>query len=606
MMRNSVTICFIIAFLLCLGAQTIAQDSLSRTHKKTSSSKVKKAAEDVSKSLRTNDDEKTAVQYEILANELTDKGDLAKAEEYLIKAKDIYTRLNKEDNLATVIRNLAKVQELQEKYKSAIKNYESAAGKSKDSFLERVNSNDANRLRTVNPKTQEGYAQDNALIFEKEGKKDEAANAYKQVAASQVLQKNSAGALSNIKKAIDISPNPKEVVTLSNKMAELYASNNQLDSAIALSEKVLSNARNEHDTEQQIIQLQQLSNLYEQYHKIDLAELRLKEALDLSVKSGSTIKSKESALLLARFYEKQKQNDQSLLVYKNYLSNLDVIIKKDSSLIDVKLFEVTEDRIKDLEKEKTLQNELMRKKTRFNYFLTASVVVMLLLLFFIVRALNAIRIKNKKIALQSLRREMNPHFIFNSLNSVNQYIAESNELEANKFLTAYSSLMRNVMENSSKDLVPLNVEIEQLKKYLELEHQRFITKFDYSITVADNIDTELTLIPNMLIQPHLENAVWHGLRYKANKGQLKLNFSKKAQQITVSIIDDGIGITKSQLLKTANQKQYQSRGVKNTIERIKLLNEIYKTNIIINIQEIKNDGNTGTRVEISIPIMTKK
>ena len=326
----------------------------------------------------------------------------------------------------------------------------------------------------------------------------------------------------------------------------------------------------------------------------------------MSVKSGSTIKSKESALLLARFYEKQKQNDQSLLVYKNYLSNLDAIIKKDSSLIDVKLFEVTEDRIKDLEKEKTLQNELMRKKTRFNYFLTASVIVMLLLLFFIVRALNAIRIKNKKIALQSLRREMNPHFIFNSLNSVNQYIAESNELEANKFLTAYSSLMRNVMENSSKDLVPLSVEIEQLKKYLELEHQRFITKFDYSITVADNIDTELTLIPNMLIQPHLENAVWHGLRYKANKGQLKLNFSKKAQQITVSIIDDGIGITKSQLLKTANQKQYQSRGVKNTIERIKLLNEIYKTNIIINIQEIKNDGNTGTRVETSIPIMTKK
>ena len=605
-MRNKFTICFIIAFLLCLNAQVIAQDSISRVGKKTSSSKVKKAAEDVSKSLRTNDDAKTAGQYEILANELIDKGDLAKAEEYLIKAKDIYTRLNKEDNLATVIRNLAKVQELQEKYKSAIKNYESAAGKSKDSFLERVNSNDANRLRTVNPKTQEGYAQDNALIFEKEGKKDEAANAYKQVAASQVLQKNSAGALSNIKKAIDISPNPKEVVTLSNKMAELYASNNQLDSAIALSEKVLSNARNEHDTEQQIIQLQQLSNLYEQYHKIDLAELRLKEALDLSVKSGSTIKSKESALLLARFYEKQKQNDQSLLVYKNYLSNLDAIIKKDSSLIDVKLFEVTEDRIKDLEKEKTLQNELMRKKTRFNYFLTASVVVMLLLLFFIVRALNAIRIKNKKIALQSLRREMNPHFIFNSLNSVNQYIAESNELEANKFLTAYSSLMRNVMENSSKDLVPLSVEIEQLKKYLELEHQRFTTKFDYSITVADNIDTELTLIPNMLIQPHLENAVWHGLRYKANKGQLKLNFSKKAQQITVSIIDDGIGITKSQLLKTANQKQYESRGVKNTIERIKLLNEIYKTNIIINIQEIKNDGNTGTRVEISIPIMTKK
>jgi hypothetical protein len=488
-MRNKFTIYYLILFLLCLQATGIAQDSLARANKK-APSKLKRAAENLKKSLRTDDEEKTAGQYEILANELIDKGDLAKAEEYLTKAKDIYVRLNKEEQMATVSRNLAKVQELQEKMKPAIKNYESAALKSKDSNLEKVNSNDANRLRTISLQDQQGYAQDNARIFEKEGKKDEAANAYKQVAESQILQNNSKEALGNFKKAIDISSNPKQVLTLSNKMAEVYASNNQFGAAIALSERLLNEARSQHDIEQQINQLQELSKLYEQYNQKYQAEVKLKEAFDLAVKSGSTIKSKSSAILLARFYEKQKQNDQSILVYKSYLNSLDSIIKKDSSLIDVKLFEITEERIRELEKEKMLQNELMKKKTRFNYFLTASVVVMLLLLFLIARALYAIRIKNKKIALQSLRREMNPHFIFNSLNSVNQYIAENNELEANRYLTSYSSLMRNVMENSSKDLVPLGTEIEQLKKYLELEHQRFNSKFDYSINVGDTIDTE--------------------------------------------------------------------------------------------------------------------
>ena len=105
-------------------------------------------------------------------------------------------------------------------------------------------------------------------------------------------------------------------------------------------------------------------------------------------------------------------------------------------------------------------------------------VLLLMLLGFIIKALYAIKTKNKEIALQSLRREMNPHFLFNSLNSVNQFIAQNNELEANKYLTSYSNLMRNTMENSNKDFVTLSNEIENLTKYLELEHLRFKDKFN--------------------------------------------------------------------------------------------------------------------------------
>lgn len=182
---------------------------------------------------------------------------------------------------------------------------------------------------------------------------------------------------------------------------------------------------------------------------------------------------------------------------------------------------------------------------------------------------------------------MNPHFIFNSLNSVNQFISENKELEANKYLTSYSNLMRNMMENSNKDFVTLNNEVEQLKKYLDLEHLRFNEKFDYEITIDDALDGDAVLVPNMLLQPHLENAIWHGLRYKEGKGFLKLDFKLKNNMVKVIVDDNGIGLTKSKELKTTNQKVHESRGMTNTRERISLLNELYKKNISLKISEKK-------------------
>ena len=222
----------------------------------------------------------------------------------------------------------------------------------------------------------------------------------------------------------------------------------------------------------------------------------------------------------------------------------------------------------------------------------------------IAKALIAIKKKNKEIALQSLRREMNPHFIFNSLNSVNQFISQNKELEANKYLTSYSNLMRNIMENSNKDFVTLSNEVEQLKKYLDLEHLRFQDKFDFEILVNENLDQETTFIPNMIIQPHLENAIWHGLRYLENKGLLHLKFELNNKKVVVTIDDNGIGLTKSKELKTFNQMVHKSVGLENTKQRISLLNDLYKTEITFEIKE-KTAPQTGTIVEIVFPFLDK-
>jgi LytS/YehU family sensor histidine kinase len=293
-----------------------------------------------------------------------------------------------------------------------------------------------------------------------------------------------------------------------------------------------------------------------------------------------------------------------LLIYNDFLQNFDAIIQSDTTLIDAKIFQVTEEKIKQLEKEKELKDELIDKKNTFNFVLIGAVILLLLFFGLIIKALYAIKKKNKKIALQSLRREMNPHFIFNSLNSVNQFISQNKELEANKYLSNYSQLMRNIMINSNKDFVSLSNEIEQLKKYLDLEHLRFQDKFDYEIVIDPTLDTDAFFVPNMIIQPHIENAIWHGLRYKKEKGKLLLKVEPKSNTIIISIDDDGIGIAQSNALKTEHQKVHQSRGVSNTKERIALLSELYKTHITFNITE-KELPLTGTIVTVEFPFIHK-
>jgi len=307
---------------------------------------------------------------------------------------------------------------------------------------------------------------------------------------------------------------------------------------------------------------------------------------------------------LTNYYNDKGNNKESVKLYNQFLQNFDQLIQSDTTLIDAKTFQVSEDRIRQLEKEKSLKDELISRKNTFNYFLLGSIGLLLLLFLWIVKALFSIKTKNKEIALQSLRREMNPHFIFNSLNSVNQFIAQNKEREANKYLTSYSNLMRNAMENSNKDFITLDNELEQLKKYLELEHLRFQDKFDFKISVDPELDPERTMVPNMIMQPHLENAIWHGLRYLDIKGLLLLQVQLRDGKVNIRIEDNGIGLTKSQELKTANQKAHQSRGMGNTKERISLLNELYKQHIAFRIYE-KTLPETGTIVEIIFPLIDK-
>lgn len=600
------TVVFVLGFQFEMLAQ---QDSIVPKYKskKAYPVKISKAADDLKESLDSNNELKIAKNYETLAKGFSDKQDFAKAEEYLKKALASYTKLNLNDDRTRVARSLAKVQESQNKVNAAIKSYEMAGAAAEEKKDMQLNNNDADRLRNnSSPAVQSEYSRKNIDILEKgSSKKEEVAEAYVQQATVDLKLKDKESAIQNFQKAITYSKDkPEEVVKLKNEIAKVYVADNQFDKAITINQRLLDEAVKQNDFNTQIKQLQSLSTIYFKKEEPENAVASLKKAYSLASQYGKTDEVKSSLKQLLEYYKSNGKQKESMALYEDFFKNFDQLIQKDSTLIDEKTFQVTEEKIRQLEKEKALKDELISKKNTFNYVLLGSIALLLLFFGFIVKALYSIKTKNKEIALQSLRREMNPHFIFNSLNSVNQFISQNKELEANKYLSSYSHLMRNMMENSNKDFISLGNEIEQLKKYLDLEHLRFQDKFEYQIIEDDALDSETVLVPNMLIQPHLENAIWHGLRYRETKGLLLLKFELNRGKVSVIVDDNGIGLTQSAALKTRNQKVHQSRGVTNTKERISLLNELYKSNISFSIEE-KNSGSTGTIVEITFPKLEK-
>jgi len=596
---------FIISIMLLLlfPIGMMAQDSIAKK-KAMPVSKMSKAVISLEKSLDKNDEGKIAENYEQLANEFLNKGNNAKAEEYFKRALNSYTKLKRTEDKTRVTRSLAKVQENQKNFNSAIKNYEVAGALSKDVAEEKINLNDANRLKTqAAPVSQAVYVDSNIELLKKENKAGEVAEAYVQKAENSLKQKDKSVAIESYKNALAYAKDkPESIIKIKNEIANVYASDNQFEKAIGINEKLLAEAVTKQDFNTQIKQLQSLAALYFKKEEPKKALVSLKEAYDLASKKGNSAEAKNTLSALAKYYKSNGNEKESMALYEQFFQNFDELIQSDTTLINAKTFQVTEGKIRQLEKEKSLKDELITKKNTFNYFLLGSILLLLLLFAFIVKALYSIKTKNKEIALQSLRREMNPHFIFNSLNSVNQFISENKELEANKYLTSYSNLMRDMMENSNKDFISLDKEVEQLKKYLDLEHLRFQDKFDFEITVDETLDTERVFVPNMIIQPHLENAIWHGLRYLDKKGFLKLQFRFIDGKVVVIIDDNGIGLTKSQELKTINQKVHESRGLNNTNERIGLLNELYKKNIAFEIKE-KALPESGTIVKIVFPLI---
>jgi LytS/YehU family sensor histidine kinase len=221
------------------------------------------------------------------------------------------------------------------------------------------------------------------------------------------------------------------------------------------------------------------------------------------------------------------------------------------------------------------------------------------------RRISEMNRKISEITQANLRQQMNPHFIFNTLNSIQYYMYQHDKLATNNYLTKFSSLMRKVLDNSQHTSVPLSDELSALNLYLELESIRFKDKFEYKISIDDEIDPLMHKIPTMLIQPYVENSICHGLIPKEGKGYVNIDLKLNSECILCSIEDNGIG---REAAKERNQKRennHNSLGTQITKSRLDLVNELYGTSLQTVYTDLKNESGepTGTRVEIHIPII---
>jgi ligand-binding sensor domain-containing protein len=203
------------------------------------------------------------------------------------------------------------------------------------------------------------------------------------------------------------------------------------------------------------------------------------------------------------------------------------------------------------------------------------------------------------LEMQNLRSQMNPHFIFNSLNSINSFVVENKTHLAADYLTKFSRLMRLILENSKNESIDLEKELETLNLYFLMERIRFDKKFDCSVNVEPGIDTQLIKVPPMIIQPYAENAIWHGLLQKEEKGKLEVNIKRSLHKsLLIEIIDNGVGRSKAAELKSKESISNKSYGMQITEQRIKQLNHQNSIEII----DLKDShGNArGTKINILI------
>lgn len=333
--------------------------------------------------------------------------------------------------------------------------------------------------------------------------------------------------------------------------------------------------------------------------KNDVARENVLEALKLQREIGAVDKQVESHLLLSQIYETEKRFDKALEHYKQYRT-LDDSIRSAEKKEEVVRREM---QLESDRKEALARAEIKRQKIiKVGAFGGSGVLVLGGLTLFVgyrkrqkKRQLAAdllLRTKLTDAEMKALRLQLNPHFIFNSLNSISDYISKNDARTADHYLAKFAKLMRGILENSEQREIPLDSELNMLTLYLDLEAARLRHKFTYEIRISPDIDPEKIMVPPLILQPFVENCIWHGLKDKDGTGKILIDINRDNSILHCAIEDDGVG------RKMKTEPSATSYGYRITKERIELLNKLKKTNASVNLIDLEQ----GTRVEVELPI----
>lgn len=348
--------------------------------------------------------------------------------------------------------------------------------------------------------------------------------------------------------------------------------------------------------------------IYSEQNKYQDALVYQKKGLKLAKEVGNIELIKNAEKLLSELYEQQNNTADALIHYKEYISMHDSMFNetKSKQIAEIQTKYETDKKKKEIEllsKEKIINKAQLQLRN-----LILGVSVLLFVLLFVIYSRYRIKrqlvIEKQLIETEQklLRLQMNPHFIFNALTAVQGFINSDKRNEAGVYLAKISRLIRAILENSREEYVSFKKEIQSLENYLSINQLLMDNELGYKIEIDDEIEKETTLIPPMLAQPFIENALKHGLQAKQDKGLIVIRFKNNKQTLLFEVEDNGIGLIKSE--KKQEDKHHQSLATTITKERLSNLLKVSVNNIQINVNELKNtDGLTlGTKTSFEIPI----
>ncbi|MBC7696359.1 MAG: tetratricopeptide repeat protein [Burkholderiales bacterium] len=400
-------------------------------------------------------------------------------------------------------------------------------------------------------------------------------------------------------------------------IAQIYIYQNKYDKALDYALKGLNIAermQNKVETNHSHIIL---SKVFRLQKKLDLSVLHAKEALNIGQEISHPAEINMAAKQLYELFSEINKTEEAARYHQLFIETKNVLDNQESknALLEQKLRYEYEKKelISKAENEKILvklsaENE--RKNLQKNIWLIvfgSILIVIGISSFFLYKNFKQKNVitnqKNNLLKQKLLVSQMNPHFIFNSLNAIQNYIFKQDSLKAGNYLAQFSELIRMILDFSRKDYISISSETKLLTTYMELQKLRFESKFDYAIIIDERIDVESIHIPPMLAQPFIENAIEHGIFYKKDKGRVDVRLYFENNNLIYEIEDDGVGIDGAMALKNKLKSSYESLATIITKERMSVLNEQFKKNIEIEIIDKKktSEGDSGVKVKFVVP-----
>jgi two-component system LytT family sensor kinase len=341
----------------------------------------------------------------------------------------------------------------------------------------------------------------------------------------------------------------------------------------------------------------------------DLAKEYMDSALVFSKPMGNHKVTRFAYYHLAHIYEKKKDYNLALKYFREFYTLSDSL--KNEKIQQVYAHERT--RFNTEKKEQALEIlSLKYEQNRLLLFFAIGFTVLLIMVFMLLYRQNKLKNKNKITSIEkqmaelkqlSLRQQMNPHFVFNTLNSIQYFMFQNDKMATNNYMTKFAMLIRKTLDNSQSNTVPLKHELEALELYIQLEQLRFKDSFTYKIEVDEEIDQLQYKIPGMLMQPFVENAINHGLQSKSYNGKLEIALRLIENNIIeCQIKDNGIGRKKAEQIRKAKQS-HNSLGTSITENRLEMIRDVTGSKLKIEYVDLyDNDNATGTMVIVQIPI----